>query len=265
MLREYKSRHNKNLMKHEGDVVLARENYYKYKPRNLVYLLNKRFSWMNKYIKEKDKVLEVGCGTGVSKDFIREDCSLLLTDFADHPWVEKKVDALKTRLKKNNYDVVFCSNMIHHTPYPKKFFTEMNRILKPGGYLLIQEVNCSIAMRLILRIMKHEGWSYNADVYSLKIPCTDKDDLWSANCAIPNLLFDDLEKFNKEVPYFDIVEKSFSEFFIFPLSGGVIAKAKTIELPLTLLRLIGTLDSVLVFLSPRFFALQRRIVLIKKA
>ena len=263
MFKEYKAEHSENRMEHEGDVVYARKNYYKYKPGNLIFLFKGRYEWMNKYIGKGDKVLEVGCGTGISKDFLRKDAKILLTDYATHPWIDKKVDALNTPFKKNTFDVIYCSNMVHHVPFPLKFFKEMNRILKPDGYLLIQEINCSFMMRVILRAMRHEGWSFNANPYDLKKSATDEKDLWSANCAIPNLLFDDLKKFNQKVPFFEVIETHFSEFFIFPLSGGVIAKTKTIQLSLPLLEMIRRIDNLLISLSPSFFALQRRIALRK--
>ncbi len=220
MLEEHKSKHSENLLAHEGDVVFARENYYRYRPANLEFLLKKRFSWMNDFIKKGDKVLEVGCGTGISRDFIRPDCNVLVTDFASHPWVMKKVDALDTDLKSKSFDAVYCSNMIHHVPFPKKFFKEMARILKPKGKLIVQEINCSFMMRILLLAARHEGWSFRQDPYSLSEPCTDKNDLWSANCAIPNLLFDDIEKFHSKVPEFGSIYQKYSEFSIFPLSGG---------------------------------------------
>jgi SAM-dependent methyltransferase len=261
ILKEYKPEHKDNRMMNEGDVVKARENYYRYKPNNLYFLLGKRFSWMNRYIKKGDRVLEVGCGTGVSKDFIRKDCKLLLTDFAEHPWIEKKVDALNTPFADNSFDVIFCSNMIHHVPFPKKFLMEMSRILKPKGYLLIQEINCSIMTQFILKLMRHEGWSYNADVYNMDIPSTDEKDLWSANCAIPNLLFDSVKGFQANVPFFSIRKQEFSEFFVMFLSGGVIAKSKTINFPFFFLKLIDKIDNLLISFFPDIFPFQRRIVL----
>ncbi len=264
MLKRYISKHEENKLSHEGDVVYARKFYYSKKPNNLIFLLKKRFTWMNKYINKEDKVLEVGCGSGISRDFIRKDCNLLLTDFAEHPWVEKKVDALDTKFKNNSFDAVYCSNMIHHVPFPKKFFIEMHRILKPEGFLLIQEINCSFMMKLLLILNKHEGFDFEINPYSLKKPATNEDDLWSANCAIPNLLFDNVKKFKKEIPNFEIIEQTFSEFLIFPLSGGVIAKKKTINLPNGLLKIVDLIDRMLIFISPKIFALQRRIVL-KKA
>ena len=35
--------------------------------KNLIYLLNKRFSWMKKYIKRKKIIIELGSGNGCIK------------------------------------------------------------------------------------------------------------------------------------------------------------------------------------------------------
>ena len=261
---EYKAKHSENLLSDEGDVVKARLSYLEKPPSNLKFMLEGRYLWMNGYIRPGDQVIEVGCGSGLSKEFIRKDCNLLLTDFASHPWVERKVDALNTGLPDESFDVLLCSNMVHHVPFPKKFFEEVSRILKPGGKLLIQEINCSWFMRLLLRSVHHEGWSFKQDAFSLSAPCTDKDDLWSANCAIPNLLFDNMERFHQQVPQFKVTFHEYSEVFMLPLSGGVIAKAKTLNLTRSILSIIRALDNLLVSISPNLFALQRRIVLEKR-
>ena len=46
------------------------KNYNKGKNKNLDYLLSKRFSWMNNFIRSSDVGLEVGAGAGLSKKFI---------------------------------------------------------------------------------------------------------------------------------------------------------------------------------------------------
>ena len=260
----YKASHEENRLKDEGNVAKARLNFLEHRPPNLTFMLEGRYLWMNDLIQPGDKVVEVGCGSGLSKEFIRRDCSLLLTDFADHPWVEMKVDALNTQFEDQSFDVVLCSNMIHHVPFPKKFFEEMSRILKPGGKLLIQEINCSVFMQVLLRLMRHEGWSFNGDVFSYTIPCTDAQDLWSANCAIPNLLFDDMPRFTQHVPQFSMTFHRYSEVLLLPISGGVVAKAKTIDLPRPLLKMVRFLDNILVSALPRWFALQRSLVLVKR-
>ena len=42
----------------------------------------------------------------------------------------KNIDAQNTKFQNESFDYVISSNMIHHIPYPIKFFREMNRILK---------------------------------------------------------------------------------------------------------------------------------------
>lgn len=262
ILTEFFPKNEENKMSHVGDVVNARDYYYKNKPSNLVYLLHKRYYWMNEYIDESDVGIELGCGMGVAKDFIK--CSkFVLTDLLDNPWVEKKVDATKTDYNDNELDFVICNNMIHHIAYPLVFLNEMNRILKVGGKLIIQDIYSSLFMKLILFIMKHEGYSLRANPFDSSTPCNDERDPWSANCAISNLLFDDEEKFYENIPYFKIIKKRYCEFFIFLLSGGVIAKTKTINLPFFILKIFDFIDGVLTSLLPQILALQVKVVLEK--
>ena len=60
-----------NRMQSIADTKIARERYYSGKSNNVKYLLHKRFSWMNNFIKEDDRGIEVGSGAGFSKDFIK--------------------------------------------------------------------------------------------------------------------------------------------------------------------------------------------------
>lgn len=151
--------------------------------------------------------------------------------------------------------------MIHHLSSPVRFFREMKRILRPSGLLLIQEINTSLLMRMLLRAMRHEGWSYDINVFEENTVANDPADPWSANCAIPELLFRDPARFERSVPWFTVRVNKLCECFLFPLSGGVIAKTKTINLPRAVLSIVQTLDAVLVSASPKLFALGRSVVL----
>ena len=263
-MKKYRPRdHGENRMNHEGDVLLARKNFYNNNNNNLEFLLKNRFSWMNKFINEKDVGIEVGCGTGISKEFIYNE-NFKISDYSNYDYLDyKMIDALNTNFDEESLDFVISSNMIHHVPYPIKFFEEMSRILKPGGKLIIQEINCGFIMKLLLRIMRHEGFDFTINVFNSNLICTDPDDLWSANCAIPNLLFDNQKIFHENLPYFKIIKSSHSEFFNFINSGGVISKTFHIPLPQPLLILLKMIDDFLSRISPNIFSLQRQIVLIK--
>jgi len=62
---------------------------------------------------------------------------------------------------------------------------------------------------------------------------------------------------------FEITKQSYSEFFNFINSGGVIAKTSSIPLPVFILKGLELLDTVLANGLPSIFALQRQIVLKK--
>ena len=250
-------------MRHEGDTLRARRFYFENASQNLRYLLHGRYEWMNRFIGSDEIGVEVGCGTGLSKEFIRAE-RFYLSDVAAYDWLDfKHVDALATPFDDRSFDFVVCSNMIHHLAHPLVFFREMDRILRPGGKLIVQEVNASLAMRCALRYMRHEGYSYEPNVFDEQVICNDPSDPWSANCAIPNLLFDDRRRFERQVPEFQVIHSSFSEFVSLLNSGGVIAKTAYLPLPGPLVKLVRGFDSVLARLLPSVFAMQRQIVLQK--
>jgi SAM-dependent methyltransferase len=218
---------------------------------------------MNNYIPENARGFEVGAGCGFSKDYIKSN-NYALSDYTTFDWLDyKNIDALATGFADNSFDFIVSSNMIHHLPYPIRFFEEMHRILKPNGKILIQEINGSYLMRFVLKLMKHEGYNFNTDVWDANNICTDPNDLWSANCVIPNLLFDNMQKFEKEVPFFKCTYHKYTETFLLLNSGGVIAKTTYIPLNNFFLKIVAGLDKFLGKIAPRFFSLQRQIVLQK--
>ena len=107
--------------------------------------------------------------------------------------------------------------MVHHLANPSAFFNHLYKYLKPGGYIIIQDIYTSFVMKFLLRVMRHEGWSYDVDVFSKDAICNNKDDSLSANCAIPELLLDNKENFEKTFTGFRIIKKENNEVLLFPL------------------------------------------------
>ena len=58
-------------MKHEGNIPNAIGCFGSGINRNLYALVQNRFAWMNEFIVSTDVDLEVGCGAGFSKQFIK--------------------------------------------------------------------------------------------------------------------------------------------------------------------------------------------------
>ena len=264
IFRKIQFSHNENRMKSIADTKIARELYYSSKSKNVKFLLNERFSWMNDFIQDEETGIEVGSGAGFSKDFIKNK-NFKLTDIGEDDHLDfKNIDAQSTGFNSESFDYVIASNMIHHIPFPIKFFKEMNRIIKKGGKLIIFESYCSLVFQLATIIMKHEGFDFTLDVWDEKNPKSDEKNAWHGNIAVPHLIFDDKEKFEKNLgKYFKIEYEKLTECFIFLNSGGVTSKTKCIPLNNFFLNLLNKVDKILVKLFPKIFCMGRRIVLKK--
>ncbi len=258
----YFFKHEVNRMKNEGDIISARKNFFKFKFNNLNFLLKKRFNWMNKYLRNKNKIYELGSGAGFSRLYINKP--YIMTDVIDSEWIDLKLDALNLNLANNSCDAIITSHCIHHFAKPVVFFRECERVLKPGGLILIQEINTSLMTRFFLRLMKHEGWSYDVDVFDETKAVNHKDDPWSANCAVPELLFNNLNTFHETFKSLEVIYDVKNEGFILPLSGGVISKIKMIELPTWFLEIVNIIDRFLISFAPNIFAMGRSIIVKKR-
>ena len=254
-----------NRMQSIANTKVARETYYSNKYNNVKFLLSKRFGWMNKFIKESDHGIEVGSGAGFSKDFIKNK-NFKLTDLGNDEHLDyKNIDAQNTGFKNNDLDFVIASNMIHHIPYPIKFFKEINRILKNGGRLIIFESYCSIFFQLATMIMKHEGFDFTLNVWDEEEPKSDEKNAWHGNIAVPHLIFDDRYRFDKEIGnLFEIEYEKLTECLIFINSGGVTSKTACIPMNNFFLNILNYIDKVLIKFFPKIFCMGRRIVLKKK-
>ena len=255
--------HSQNKMNDEGNITEARKYFFLKKNKNLFHLLNNRFSWMNNFIVDSDNIIELGCGPAFVKEFINnknfKTSDIMKDDFIDY----KGIDATDTKFKKESFSKVITSNLIHHISHPMKLFNEVHRILKPNGLYIIQDVNFSYMLQLIILIMRIEGYDKTIDIFNDEIPCNDVNDPWSGNNIIPNLIFDNFEKFNSKIGNkFEIIHSKKNEFTSFLNSGGVISKTFHVPLNNLLNKFLIKLDNQLTKF-PKIFALQQSIVLKK--
>lgn len=107
------------------------------------------------FLNKKQKVLEIGCGTGSTasklapyvKEYIATDISTKMIEIGKEKTKDMKnitfFDAtlFDKRLKKGSYDVIFAYNLIHLLDDRDKAMKRINELLKPGG-LFISKTAC---------------------------------------------------------------------------------------------------------------------------
>jgi len=96
-------------------------------------------------IKNADKILDVGCGTGNIIDyigrFLNPKAKFYCLDLDKNPLLSEKIEFSKCDVdveaflfSDNEFDVVISSFVIEHLKNPQNLFSETFRTLKSGGY-----------------------------------------------------------------------------------------------------------------------------------
>ena len=243
----------------------SRKRFKNKKNKNLIFLLEKRFFWMKKFIKNKKKIIELGSGNGACKDILNNK-NIILTDIQKYPWISKKLDMNKLNLGKKNIkkiDVFIINHALHHCPNPTKLLKKILIYLKKDGFVLINDPEISFFFRFFLFFLNHEGWSFKVDVFDTKKDLFKSNNPWLANNAIARLLFNNESVFSSYFPEYRIIKNELSEFFIFLNSGGVVSEILHIPINKFLFNLLYYIDRMLIFLFPNIFSLNRSIVLKK--
>ena len=232
---------------------------------NLIYLLEKRFKWMEKYINKKKIIIELGSGNGCIKKILKNN-KIILTDIIKYPWINKKIDMMKVNLGKKYFkkvDVFIINHSLHHCANPYLCLEKMSKYLKNNGVILINEPETSFMLKLIQIVLDDESWSLNDQVFQKNKNLFSPKNPWISNTAIAQLMFKNKEKFQSFFPKYKIEKNFVSEFFIFLNSGGVNSSFFNIKLNNFFLRILNLLDNILIYLFPNFFPLNRTIVIRK--
>ncbi|UCF97621.1 MAG: class I SAM-dependent methyltransferase [Spirochaetaceae bacterium] len=102
-------------------------------------------------LRQERRFLDVGCATGMLLQYLLDrgwsvNGVELCRESAEYGMRTRNIDIFvgtleEARFPESHFSVIHFSHLIEHVPDPKAFFSEVRRILVPGGYLVVVTPN----------------------------------------------------------------------------------------------------------------------------
>ena len=160
-------------------------------------------------------VLELGSGPGFLADFVP---GLISSDTFRCPGIRIVADGLHLPLAAGTLRGIAMTNVLHHLPDARRFFSEAAACVRPDGVIVIVEPWVTPWSRLIYTRLHHEP--FEPDASDWEFPSTGP--LSGANGALPWILFErDRPQFEREFPQWSIESIAPSMPFRYLVSGGI--------------------------------------------
>jgi SAM-dependent methyltransferase len=164
--------------------------------------------------------LEIGGGSGHLAD---STSGLISLDILPAPWLDLVADAQRLPFAPSSLDNVVMVDVLHHLPSPATFLVEAQRVLKPGGKLVMLEPAITPASWPFLHFLHPEEVRLRVDPLTTRSEEGGPRDPFESNQAIPTLLFGRRrasERFQQQFPALKLRECQYLSMLAYPLSGG---------------------------------------------
>jgi len=161
--------------------------------------------------------LEIGGGSGNLAQRLPE---VLASDIQYAPWLDLVADAQRLPFAEGAIGNVVMLDVLHHIEYPLHFFREAERVLRPGGRIVMIEPAITPGSTLFYRFVHEEPVDMSRDPLMAGEVRPDRDP-YESNQAVPTLIATrHRENFHKVLPRLRIADVRWFSFAIYPLSGG---------------------------------------------
>lgn len=163
--------------------------------------------------------IELGSGAGFFKS-LRP--GLITSDIRKGAHIDMVLDAQNMDLPDNSVRCIYAINVFHHLPDPESFFSELCRVLLPGGGCILIEPHVGFSSALLHRNL-HAGESFLPDEKSWKTTNIGGP-LSGANQALAHIVFTrDIKRFNDMYgACLEVVHKGYETNELrYLLSGGL--------------------------------------------
>jgi SAM-dependent methyltransferase len=161
--------------------------------------------------------VELGAGIAPMRDSFPY---VLATDIVHGPHLDRALDAEAMDMADGSVRSLFGQNCFHHFPHPQRFFAEAERVLAPGGgIVLIEPYYGPLATFLYKRLFRTEG--FDKAYPSWETPATGP--MNGANQALSYIVFiRDKNQFDQRFPGLELVHQELAGNYLkYLLSGGL--------------------------------------------
>lgn len=161
--------------------------------------------------------IEIGSGIGSLKERI---ANVVTTDVQFAPWLDCVADAQNLPFQSGTVTNIVMVDVLHHIEFPAIFFREADRVLRPGGRVIMVEPAITWGSTLFYRFLHQEPVRTSDDALKAGIPDPSRDP-YESNQAIPTLIATrDRDRFHREFTHLKISRTDWFSFLAYPLSGG---------------------------------------------
>lgn len=157
--------------------------------------------------------VELGCGCGALG---RHLGGVIRTDNVATPWCDMVADGKRLPFRSGSVGNVLFLDVIHHIAAPLDVLAECQRVLRPGGRVVLLEPAISAFGRFVYGVLHHEGVNM---AYDVERPAPE--DALFANGGIPTLLFGrSPDAWRRAAPELHLVERLSLTGPSYLLTGG---------------------------------------------
>lgn len=165
----------------------------------------------------KGIVIELGAGIYPVRETYPE---VLATDVVPAAHLDRVLNACDMAIDGQSVRAFYLQNVFHHLPSPAKFFSELNRVLVPGGgAILIEPAASPFASWIYPKLFTSEDYDRNAVIWDTPV----NGPMRGANQALSYLVFDrDIDEFHRANPELEVVHREvLGNWLRYLLSGGL--------------------------------------------
>lgn len=161
--------------------------------------------------------IEIGSGVAPIRDTFPD---VLATDIVPGTGIDHVMDAEDMDLADSSVRALFGQNCFHHFPHPGRFFQELERVLVPGGgVVLLEPYHGPLAAFLYRRMFRTEGF----DKHQSSWETPSAGPMNGANQALSYIVFvRDRTLFEQRFPRLRIVhQETCNNYLMYLFSGGL--------------------------------------------